>query len=292
MAPCRCIEEGPQRTLISVLQADTRRHSMRPVHTPDVQRSGARDHQEPRKWRAVRLLPIAERGTVGPSSYDPRVPLYVPLIQPRELPKLHAAIERPVMDWKVKPRTTNFERARDVARFANHLGGTLLLGAHEHDGHLQAYVGFTPAEAGAIRDSYSKAVAERCRPHPALDFAEYEHPDEPTKRIVAINVEASLDLIGVRVIVADKSGDGYGGDAFVFPVRSGTDQVYLEPGQLAMFMTPQIRRSIVMLARIAIGRRVTVHNPNASNPIYEFEGVFEEQNVVRMKSETRSYYPA
>ena len=32
-----------------------------------------------------------------------------------------------------------------------------------------------------------------------LDFEEYEHPDDPTKRVVAINVQPSLNLVGVEI---------------------------------------------------------------------------------------------
>jgi hypothetical protein len=60
------------------------------------------------------------------------------------LPTIGSAIERPVMDWKVKAALNAFEKAKDVAMFANHLGGTLLIGAAEAQGHLGAYVGMSP----------------------------------------------------------------------------------------------------------------------------------------------------
>lgn len=194
------------------------------------------------------------------------------------------------MDMKVKPRTWAFEQARDVAAFANHLGGTLLIGAHETDQQLRAYVGMSEAEAGRVLDEYSKAVAKRCHPPPMIDFEQYEHPDEATKRIVAINVQPSLNLVGVHV-AGDLANDGHGGRAYVFPVRSGTDATYLEPGQLAMFMTPQIRRVAVMLARISPGTRVVVHlGHNGTMPTWEFVGVEEEKNLVRFRSETQAIH--
>jgi hypothetical protein len=153
---------------------------------------------------------------------------------------------------QVKPATYAFERAKDVAAFANHLGGTLLIGAQELNGQLQAYVGMPPTDAGAVRNDYSKAVADRCMPRPTIDFEEYDDPGDPAKRIVAINVEPSLNLVGVK-ISGDKDKEGYGGIAYVFPVRSGIDARYLESGQLAMFMTPHVRRVAVLLSKIPQG---------------------------------------
>jgi hypothetical protein len=210
------------------------------------------------------------------------VPTFIPLTKPQLLPAVGQAIERPVMDWKVKTAAFQFEKAKDVAAFANHLGGTLLIGAHELNGQLQAYVGMTSADAGKLRDDYSKAVADRCQPRPAIDFEEYDDPSDRSKRIVAINVQPSLNLVGVKVN-GDKTNEGYGGAAYVFPVRSGTDARNLEPGQLAMFMTPQIRRVVVMLARIPINAEVKFRAPNNKN-VMTFVSVNEEENVVLLKS--------
>ena len=210
------------------------------------------------------------------------------------LPTLGQAIERPVMDWKVKSAKHSFERAKDVAAFANHLGGTLLIGAQEVDGQLQAYVGMTPAEAGVVRDEYSKAVADRCTPRPAIDFEEYDAPGDPAKKIVAINVQPSLNLVGVKVR-ADKTQEGHGGDAYIFPVRSGTDARFLDPGELAMFMTPKVRRIAVLLSRIPkqtiVNLMRPVHRP--SNDVrMRFVEVREEDNLVLLSSlSTPDYAP-
>lgn len=59
------------------------------------------------------------------------MPVFQPLVRPTPLPDINDAIERVVMDWKVKPAQYPFEKAKDVAAFANHLGGCILIGAHE-----------------------------------------------------------------------------------------------------------------------------------------------------------------
>jgi hypothetical protein len=214
-------------------------------------------------------------------------------MKPTPLPIVGDTIERPVMDMKVKPRTFPFERARDLAAFANHLGGTLLIGAHETDQQLRAYVGMSDADAGSVLDGYSKAVASRCHPRPAVDFEQYEDPGDATKRVVAINVQPSLNLVGVA-IHADKVNEGWGDNAYVFPVRSGTDATYLQPEQLAMFMTPQVRRIAVMLSKIPKGTRVQISRPVVTTALpgrgvhtyaAQLDAVLEQENVAAFTGE-------
>jgi len=191
-----------------------------------------------------------------------------------------------MMDWKVKPATHAFERAKDVAAFANHLGGTLLIGAQEDKstGQLKAYVGLTQEQANDVRDGYSKAIGQRCRPLPTFDFEEYEDPNGNTKRVVAINVWPSLNLIGVKV-QANKDVEGWGETVFAYPVRSGTDAIFLQPTELAMYMTPEVRRNAVLLSRIEKGAMVKVIMLGAlHNFSVTFDSVDEEANLVRLKS--------
>lgn len=214
-------------------------------------------------------------------AYDFPVPFFVPLTPPLGLPPLGAAIERAVMDWKSVDAGPPFHKAKDVAAFANHLGGTLLIGACEKDGQLDAYRGMSPAEAGAVRDAYSKAIKDKCQPHPTVDFEEYPAPDDQAKRIVAVNVWPSLLLVGVE-IAAHKPTEGYGGTSFVYPVRSGTDATYLEPSQIAMYMTPHVRRIAVLLSRVPKGTAIRIKEPHG----YDYgeysaylDAVIEEQNI-------------
>lgn len=222
------------------------------------------------------------------------MPAFRPQVLPVPLPQIGAAIERAVMDWKAKPAKFSFEKAKDVAAFANHLGGCILIGAAERDGQLAAYVGMTLDEAGAVRDDYSKAVAQRCQPPPTVDFEEYEDPQDSAKRIVAVNVWPSLNLIGVK-IETDKTREGFGGPAFVYPVRSGTDATYLHPVQLPMYITAQVRRIAVMLARIPDGAKVQLIETRLDNSKNDnaltFAGVDEEANLVKFMTLSASPTP-
>lgn len=209
------------------------------------------------------------------------MPFFTPLTKPGDLPPLSTAIERVVMDWKAVAGGTPFHKAKDVAAFANHLGGTLLIGACEKDGHLDAYKGMSLSEAGDVRDAYSKAVEQKCQPRPRLDFEEFPAPGDPANRIVAVNVWPSLLLVGVK-IEAHKPAEGYGGASFVYPVRSGTDATYLEPTQIAMYMTPHVRRIAVLLSKVPKGTMVAIKRP-AGYDYHEYHArldeVLEEQNV-------------
>jgi len=185
------------------------------------------------------------------------------------------------MDWKTKADGTEFHKAKDVAAFANHLGGTLLVGAHEQGGQLAAYIGISPAEAGSVRDGFSKAVKDRCQPPAFIDFEEYEDPNNAAKRIVAVNVWPSLALIGVR-LSAHKPSEGYGGDSFVYPVRAGTDSIFLTPIQIPMYMTPQVRRVVVMLSRLPKETTVIVEIPARNHRFQlKFLDVREEESIAR-----------
>jgi hypothetical protein len=154
-----------------------------------------------------------------------------------------------VLDCKKEAATSTFEMAKDIAAFANHLGGTLLIGAIEQGEVLRQYHGVPSKITGQVITDYQTAVANRCWPRPVIDPELYQHPSDSTKNIIALNVQPSLDLVSVS-LKGDKAFEGYGGDAYVFPVRSGNLTRYLIPGQIAMFMTPQIRRVAVMIARI------------------------------------------
>lgn len=212
------------------------------------------------------------------------MPVFVPLEPPRELPTKGSAIERAVMDWKSKDTSTHFHKAKDVAAFANHLGGTIVVGAVEVTGHLQHYPGLTRDEAAKVRKHYSEAVTKRCEPHPCIDFSEYPCPDDTTKVVVAVNVWPSLLLVGVWVH-AHKAAEDYEGRSFVFPVRAGTDADYLTPGQLAMYMTPQVRRMAVMLSRLPKGTRIGIHLANGASRTDALNEVREEENLVTFCAE-------
>ncbi len=57
-----------------------------------------------------------------------------------------------------------------------------------------------------------------------------------------------------------------------------------------MYMTPQVRRVAVLLARIMRGTRVQVQWPEAHrSPVWTFIEMREEENIVRFEENGREY---
>jgi hypothetical protein len=205
------------------------------------------------------------------------MPLFVRLTS---LPPKDQAIERPIMDLKKEVSPENhFELAKDVAAFANHLGGCLLIGATEADGHVGEYGGVPVGLADKLQTSYSLAVAQRCSPKPVLDFERFEAPGGRVVLAVFVEPYAGGHPIGVEVKGGEKP------NAYAFPVRTGKDAVYLLPEQLAMFSEPKLRRTLVLMSAIPIGGRLKVASiTNWSRPPEVFFGTLrelsQERNVV------------
>jgi hypothetical protein len=203
------------------------------------------------------------------------MPLFVRF---NELPPKDQAIESPVLDLKKEVSPANhFELAKDVAAFANHLGGVLLVGATEIDGNVGEYHGLTVALADKVQTSYSIAVAQRCSPKPVLDFARFD-ASEVGRVVLAIFVEPYVGghPVGVQVKGGEKP------NAYAFPIRSGKDAVYLLPEQLAMFSEPKLRRMFVMMSAIPIGGRLKVSSIiQRGQPAEAFFGTLRELSLER-----------
>jgi hypothetical protein len=190
------------------------------------------------------------------------------------------------MDWKAVADATPFHKAKDVGAFANHLGGTLLIGAREDDGRLAAYVGLSAVDSAAAVEAYSAAVEQRCLPKPLVDFEEYGLDDG--RKVLAVNVWPSLELVGVKVR-ADRAAEGWGGEAHVFPVRVGSHTTFLRPTEIAMYMTPHVRRAAVLLSKVPKDARVEIHVALQDGRAHTFavilDEVVESENVVKFKDD-------
>ncbi len=209
------------------------------------------------------------------------MPAFKPILSELDLPRVGEGHERSVLDLKASldlAKTANM--AIDVAAFANHLGGTLIVGAREKDGRVDAYVPVPESEANKRKEAISQAVAQRCRPAPRLDAVILPHGNE---FVLAVNVWPQLNpVVGVRVDSQKDSG-GYGGKAWVFPVRTGTNAHYISPENLAMYMLPQVRRTAVLLSRITPGQRIRcIWIETGSTEVRTFNGFDEEANVVKL----------
>jgi Putative DNA-binding domain len=183
---------------------------------------------------------------------------------PLPLPSVGDGFEQATLDLKVKAELTkSFHLAKDVAAFANHLGGVLILGASETNGRVGAYVPMSETDANATQDAFSKAVAQRCSPRPVIDFGRY--PVAPGFVLTVLVWPFVGQPVGVKV-KADSAVGGYGGDAYAFPVRSGSDSLFLLPEQLPMYMIPEQRRIAIALSQVPTGAEIRLHTITANGP--------------------------
>jgi hypothetical protein len=190
------------------------------------------------------------------------MPRFEPILESHQLPPVGDGYERAVLDLKGRGGVAHsFHMAKDVAAFANHLGGTLLIGAKEEAGRVGEYDPLNEETTNGVQKKFSEAVRDRCSPRPLVDFARLARDGG---FVLAVNVWPYVgQVVGVRV-KADKAADAFGDQAYVFPVRVGVDATYLYPEQLPMFMTPEVRRAAILLnsvpkdyaVTVRIGRRV------------------------------------
>jgi hypothetical protein len=188
--------------------------------------------------------------------------LHKPILVATDLPAVGSAVETSVFDMKREAHRTGspsagrgqynqFELAKDVAMFANAAGGVVLIGAAENGttGVLQAYHPVSDADAKDIADAFGDAVANRCHPAPLIEAVPIQ---QLNGYVVAVNIAAFPGQpVGVR-IKGDRS-DGFGGDAFVFPLRIARRCDFITPEQLPMLMLPAIRHAAIRLSQIPQG---------------------------------------
>lgn len=177
-----------------------------------------------------------------------------------------------------------FEIAKDVAAFANHLGGTVLVGAIEDSVANCRYKGLPETEASKTKRAVEEAVRDRCSPHPVVDAAPIRLPGTD-RYVLAVNVLPSLALVGVKVIAPPRGqcpAVETGEPAFVFPLRTTTQTVYLEPEQLPMYMSADLRRVVLLLGRIASEAKIVIHQAGPRDELGQtghFGEVDEARNI-------------
>ena len=187
---------------------------------------------------------------------SPIVALFRPIVATTDLPPVGTSRESGTFDFKERQDPADQrELAKDVAAFANALGGVLLVGAVED--RKRATLGvYKPMadlkDAETLRKAYELAVTQRCVPQPVIEAVRIETTSgvHPPGHVVAVNVyAASMGPIGVR-------WDGM--ESFAFPLRTATQTHWMTPTELAMLMVPQIRRIAILLDSIPLDQRENV----------------------------------
>lgn len=132
--------------------------------------------------------------------------------------------------------------AKDVAAFANALGGALIVGATEGptEPDYTSPLAATYAEKMALE--FDQAVRDYCRPSPIVHVRVIPAPDAPGKVVLVVNIEPAVD----QPIAARHATDQH---AWRFPIRFGRDTEFLFPEQLPLHMNSKARRAKLLLLR-------------------------------------------
>ena len=186
--------------------------------------------------------------------------MFIPRLTCNDLAKLLVSNETLQLDFKrTVQEASSYERAKDVAAFANNLGGTILVGAVEdrRNRRLGKYEPLDKRTAAEIATAYENAVRDLCYPNPVVDVRRIE-TGPPTKSfgfIVSVNVwPFPAQPVGVAAGSATSRGSH---SHFSFPWRSGEGTIFLTPDQLPMF-TADVRRLVVLLSSIPVDKRASI----------------------------------
>jgi len=188
---------------------------------------------------------------------------FSPLSNPAPLPLPGTAAEHALWELKQDIGGPRFHLAKDVAAFANHYGGTILVGAREGQGRIHSYHPLALERLAAIETTVKNAVKDLCSPFPVFN---YERFARDAGWILAINVWPSIStIVGVKV-QADKQACGYGDAAYVFPTRIVNHSETIDPEAFPMYMLPQLRRTLLLLYAIPDNANLVVYWGSRSHP--------------------------
>jgi hypothetical protein len=191
-----------------------------------------------------------------------------PIEREEDLPNGDGSGESFVLDYKSLIIVDAWwELAKDIAALANHVGGTLIIGAKEPaPGGRPNYHGLADAETcEAVRVAYEQAAREHCLPRPIVRPVSIKLATGVW--VVAVNVEPFPDApVGARAPGVNRNNHPETSPAFSFPIRVGRHTQWITPDQLPLLTDVKIRRAIVLLEAIPIEHKVTLWFRHPRNP--------------------------
>lgn len=168
-----------------------------------------------------------------------------------------------------------WELAKDIAAFANYLGGVILVGAEELESGLPNLVGLAGEAAGELREAYEKVARDKCLPRPLVNAVLIELSDQPDRWVLAVNVDPVPDqIVGAMHCGRNRLGEPIPSDAWRFPIRIGKDNISIPPDRLSMFIDPKTRRTAIRLSAIPVGATPQLvwrrpSNQSSETPVHE-----------------------
>lgn len=207
--------------------------------------------------------------------------LYQPFKTPQDFESLiHLGETSESIHWDYK-QTFNSKKLEDIAidlaAFANTFGGTLLIGvAEKSDGVKKIASGFVPSiNVEEIRKIVHTHVSEIISPKIDVQVVPI---DVSGNLIVAINVEPSINLVGVCLDKDRRS--------FNFPYRTEFGNQFMTFEEVEKRMVDNKTRAMYLKLKkyIPSGGKVNVYPaPIANNKIeWRFEWIHNSENEIRL----------
>ncbi len=242
----------------------------------------------PQDWSQCDFAHASKQGS------SPPVPVFKPIRSVDDLPPTGPTTrtaEAHSIDFKnTYPLNNQAEMAKDMAAFANALGGVILIGT-SRDGDPLAYPGIARTYADQLSDRFADTHARHLSPKPPIiERIIFDAPASGTV-LLAVNVHPFADqIVGARVDT----------NVWRFPIRVGADTNDLEPAMLPLYASA-VRRNIILLENIDRARdkvRICFRNPrNTTNaqPSYlaaKIHSIDISKNVlvVTLENESDTYH--
>jgi hypothetical protein len=176
-------------------------------------------------------------------------------------------------DFKEQINPDKFENiAIDISAFANSMGGSLLIGISEskNDQNLRVAKGINPnMDIEQTRSFLSGPIKNKIKPY--IKFEQSIITFEEGKSIISVNIEPSIDLVGVNTNIDKK--------AFCFPYREDFGNKYFDFNEMEFNMHNNEGRANFLKIHKLI--------PNPDVPIevdlYPIPYGIQEEDVVRIK---------
>ena len=158
--------------------------------------------------------------------------------------------ESETVDYKGKvDRKAWWEMAKDLAAFANHLGGVIVVGAFPKASDLPELRGIDPDEVTKTASAYEHVARDRCRPSPLVTCDRI--PWDEGREMLAVNVQAHASgLVGAQFYELNNQGAPESANAWQFPIRSGKHNPPLPLEQAIMHMSTHARRIAILLSSV------------------------------------------
>jgi len=153
----------------------------------------------------------------------------------------------------LRKQRCDVEHAKDIAAFANALGGVLLVGAdNQSDPTVLKYPGVRGQTVPEVMDIFQHA-GSMCSPAQNVDTVPLKGPGGVD--LVAVNVDPYVEQI-----VASPGGHEKTGrlpSLWRFPIRRASQTDDIHPEDLSMYMNRQVRAAYLMLCGHSRGKAIT-----------------------------------